>query len=197
MYGGFCAVLLIQCIFGNTFLSPSLTLLYVPFYMLGYVTGNYGQKRLCWGSRESGKLDCKYSRIVQAGALLCGILFLALVVKADLNSMTTKAEILIQMAASVLGSLAVIYGILWWKEGRLKAFLAKIGRYTLEIYVIHYHFANILNIADKQYDFYTLEGTLFVAASFAVMSALTCGCVWLMKKSRALDFLFFGKLGSV
>lgn len=191
--GGFCAVLLIQCIIGNSFLSPSLTLLYVPFYLLGYVTGDYGKKFLCWGSREEGKLDCKYSRIVQAAAVLCAAAFLFLVVKGDLNSMATKLEILVQMTASVFGSLAIIYGILQWREGRVKTFLAKLGQYTLEIYVIHYHFANLLNRADRQYRFYTPEGAVFVAASFAVMSVLTFGCIWLMKKSRAIDFLFFGK----
>lgn len=191
--GGFCAVLLIQCIIGNSFLSPSLTLLYVPFYLLGYVTGDYGKKFLCWGSREEGKLDCKYSRIVQAAAVLCAAAFLFLVVKADLNSMATKLEILVQMTASVLGSLAIIDLILRWKEGRGKLFLAKLGRCTLEIYVIHYHFAAILNFRDCQYDFYTPEGAVFVLASFVVMSVLTFACIWLMKKSRLLDFLFFGK----
>lgn len=194
VYGGFCIVLLGQCIVGNTFLSPSLTLLYVPFYMLGYVTGNYGKSRLCWGTKESGKLDCKNNRIIQISAGAAGILFLFLVVLKDLDSMATKAEILTQMAASLLGSAAIIYAVLWWKEGRGKAFFAKLGQYTLEIYVIHYHFASLLNVSDKQYDFYTPEGALFVAGSFLVMSALTCVCVWVMKKIKIVDFLFFGKM---
>lgn len=193
VYGFFCVILLGQCIVGNTFLSPSLTLLYVPFYMLGYVTGSYGKRYLCWGTRESGKLDCKYSFIVQAGALLSAAAFLILVVFRDLDSMATKAEIITQVTASLLGSVAIIDAVLLWKEGRVKALFARIGQYTLEIYVIHYHFANLLNFKDQQYDFYTPEGALFVAASFAVMSALTYICVWMMKKIKIADFLFFGK----
>ncbi|MBQ8858085.1 MAG: hypothetical protein IJ024_08090, partial [Lachnospiraceae bacterium] len=98
-----------------------------------------------------------------------------------------------QMIASVLGSVAIIYGVLWWRDGKIKNIFAKLGEYTLEIYVIHYHFANMLNFNDKQYDFYTLEGFVFVAASFIAMSAVTFAFIWVMKKVKVLDFLFFGK----
>lgn len=97
------------------------------------------------------------------------------------------------MAASLLGSTAIIYGTFWWKEGKIKALFKKIGLYTLELYVVHYHFANILNFHDKQYNFYTVEGAIFVAASFVAMCAVTFCCIWLMKKIKILDFLFFGK----
>lgn len=193
VYGCFCLILLGQCILGNTFLSPSLTLLYVPFYMLGYVTGNYGKKFLCWGTRESGKLDCKYSRPVQAGALLSAAVFLILVIFEDLDSMMTKTQIMVQMIASLLGSLAMIDAVLGWKQGRMKKVLACIGRHTLEIYVVHYHFANILNFQDKQYEFYTPEGVIFVLLSFVVMSVLTYVCIWIMKRIRMVDLLLFGK----
>lgn len=194
VYGVFCMILLAQCFMGNSFLSPSLTLLYVPFYMLGYVTGNYGRKFLCWGTKEKGKLDCKNCPAVRLGAVFAAALFLYLVFDKNLNSMETKQDIIIQMLASLLGSLAIIYGVLWWKEGRVKALFAKLGIYTLEIYVIHYHFANILNFTDRQYHFYTPEGVVFAAASFVAMSAVTFVFIWLMKKVKVLDFLFFGKV---
>ena len=97
------------------------------------------------------------------------------------------------MIASVLGSAAIIYGILWWKDGKIKNIFAKLGGYTLEIYVIHYHFANMLNFNNKQYDFYTIEGCIFVAISFIAMTAVTFVFIWMMKKVKVLDFLFFGK----
>ena len=193
VYGGLCMVLVVQILTGNTFLSPYLTILYVPFYMLGYIVGNYGKRFLCWGTKEQGKIDCKNNRLVQAGALLFAIGFLYLVVARKLNSMETRADVMIQMIASVLGSAAIIYGVLRWKEGKIKNIFAKLGEYTLEIYVIHYHFANMLNFNDKQYDFYTLEGFVFVLLSFIAMSAVTFSFIWLMKKVRILDFLFFGR----
>lgn len=193
VYGGLCLVLVVQILTGNTFLSPYLTIIYVPFYMLGYVTGNYGKKFLCWGTKESGKLDCKNNRAVQIFVVLMALGFLYLVVSRNLNSMETKMDSIIQMLASVLGSIAIIYAVLWWKDGKIKNIFAKIGGYTLEIYVIHYHFANMLNFNDKQYNFYTLEGFTFVVVSFIAMSAVTFAFIWLMKKVRLLDFLLFGR----
>ena len=193
VYGGFCLILVVQILKGSTFLSPYLTIIYVPFYMLGYLVGNYGKKYLCWGTKETGKLDCKYNPVIQAGGILSGILFLYLVITRNINSMETRLDVMIQMIASVLGSAAIIYGVLWWKEGKIKNIFAKLGEYTLEIYVIHYHFANMLNFKDKQYDFYTLEGFVFVLLSLIAMSAVTFAFIWVMKKIRLLDFIFFGK----
>ena len=46
VYGILCLVLVAQILTGNSFLSPYLTIIYVPFYMLGYVVGNYGKNYL-------------------------------------------------------------------------------------------------------------------------------------------------------
>lgn len=193
VYGIFCLILVVQILTGNTFLSPYLTIIYVPFYMMGYVVGNYGKRFLAWGTKESGKLECKNNHVVRVVVGVMTLAFLYLVITRNLNSMETKLDSILQMAASVLGSVAIIYGVLWWKDGKLKNIFAKIGGYTLEIYVIHYHFANMLNFNDKQYDFYTFEGFLFVILSFIAMSAVTFCCIWLLKKVQFFDFLLFGR----
>ena len=192
-YGAFCFVLLMQCLVGNRFLSPSLTLLYVPFYMLGYVTGNYGKNFLNRTKSKGCKIDYKNEWYVRSGMYACTLIFLYLVITKNLNSMETKIDILVQMLASFLGSAAIILSVLRWKEGRIKSFFANIGLYTLEIYVVHYHFADILNFNGELYDFYTLQGVSFVLISFVAMCAITFVCVWMMKKVKILDFLFFGK----
>lgn len=193
VYAGMCCIPLFQLLLGNQFLSPNLLILYIPFYMLGYAAGNYGERFFCWGTGEAGKIDCRNSLTVKLLAAMAGILFLWLAVVKNLNSMESRTDMLIQMLASVLGSAAIIYGVCLLKEGKIKNRLAKLGEYTLEIYVIHYHFADLLNVTDRQYQFYTLEGFVFVAASFLAMSAITFCMIWLMKKVRILDFLFFGK----
>lgn len=193
IYGIMCLILAAQIILGNSFLSPYLTIIYVPFYMLGYVVGNYGKNFLCWGTEEKGKLDCKNSKVMKAISVIAMILFLYLVVTKNLNSMETKIDTLIQMIASILGCAAIIYGVCQLKEGKIKNIFAKIGEYTLELYVIHYHFANMLNFNNKQYDFYTIEGCIFVVISFIAMTAVTFVFIWMMKKVKVLDFLFFGK----
>ena len=193
VYAVLCLGLVVQIVLGNNFLSPYLTIIYVPFYMLGYVAGNYGKQFFCWGSKESGKIDCKNSRLFQCMMAVAGIVFLYLVAVKNLNSMETRMDVIVQMAASVLGSAAMIYGVFLWKDGKVKAFFAKIGLYTLEIYVIHYHFANILNFENRQYDFYTLPGAVFVLISFVAMCAITFAAIWILKKVRIINFLLFGK----
>ena len=193
VYSVMSLVLVVQILMGNSFLSPYLTIIYIPFYMLGYVVGSYGKKFLCWGSEEQGKIDCKNNRIVQLAAALAMVTFLYLVVARNLNSMETKLDTLMQMIASVLGCVGIIYGVCQLKEGKLKKIFAQIGEYTLELYVIHYHFANMLNFADKQYDFYTLKGFVFVILSFVSMCAVTFCSIWVMKKVKIVNFLFFGK----
>ena len=193
IYGILCLAIVAQILVGNTFLSPYLTIIYVPFYMLGYVTGSYGKRVLCWETKEAGKLDCKHNRMVQIASMAAMAVFLYLVVAKNLNSMESKEDILVQMIASLLGCFGIIYGICQLKEGKLKNIFAKIGEYTLELYVIHYHFANMLNFNHKQYDFYTIEGCVFVITSFVAMTAVTFVSIWLMKKVKLLNFLFFGK----
>ena len=131
--------------------------------------------------------------MVQVLAVVASAVFLYLVAVGNLNSMETKADTLIQMIASVLGCAGIIYGVCQLRDGKLKNIFAKIGGYTLELYVIHYHFANMLNFSDRQYNFYTLEGFVFVVVSFVAMCAVTFCCIWVMKKVKILDFLFFGK----
>ena len=193
VYSTLSFVLVVQIFTGNSILSPYLTIIYVPFYMLGYVIGNYGKKLLCWGTKEKRKLDCKNNRIVHLLVFLVSVTFLYLVIAKNLNSMETRMDTMIQMIASILGCAGIIYGVLMWKDGKLKNIFAKIGGYTLELYVIHYHFANMLNFKDKQYNFYTLEGFMFVMVSLIAMCAVTFCCIWVMKKVKVLDFFFFGK----
>ena len=193
VYGSLSLILVLQILTGNSILSPYLTIIYVPFYMAGYVFGCYGKKFFSWGSKESEKLDCRNNRLVQGIVIIASAAFLYLASAKNLNSMETKMDTIIQMIASVLGCTGIIYGVLTLKDGKTKNILAKIGGYTLELYVIHYHFANMLNFNDKQYNFYTLEGFVFVITSFIAMCAVTVCFIWMMKKVKVFDFLFFGK----
>ena len=192
-YGVLCLILVAQILMGNTFLSPNLTIIYVPFYMLGYVCGNCGKQFFCWKTSEERKISCKTNLTVRIFAAVSLVTFLYLVFARNLNSMESRMDVIIQMAASVFGCVAIIYGMFALKDGKIKNIFAKIGNYTLELYVIHYHFANMLNFNNKQYDFYTPQGFLFVVVSFISMSAVTFCIIWLMKKVKILNLLFFGK----
>ena len=71
VYGVFCLILVFQILTGNSFLSPNLTIIYVPFYMMGYVAGNYGKRFF--------DKDLKNHLAVQIGAAAVSAVFIYLV----------------------------------------------------------------------------------------------------------------------
>lgn len=182
VYLGMAGFVALETLLGWKFLSPGLTRLYFPFYLTGYLAGS---------SRE------RLGRISQIGKNIGFVLaaagFLYLVFLRDLQDVGSLFLLEQQILASFLGCFVVIYLTGLWREGKAKKLAAGLGEYTLEIYVLHFHFARILN-RGRSYDLYTWEGALFVLASFAVMSLITAGIIAVTKKIPALDFLLYGKV---
>ena len=80
-----------------------------------------------------------------------------------------------------------------WRSGIIKRGLAWLGKYTLEIYVIHYHFAAALKPEGYSFTFWSGEGILYSVAAFVFMSAVTAALVYVIGKIPPLKFLLFGK----
>lgn len=167
---------------GNTFLSPSLTVKYLPFYVAGYLWALYVSAFI-----KRYKTICNLLCIVS----LCA--FVYLIAAFDMIAVTGTVDLLVQMSASFLGVYLCFYGIYHFAAGRLKKLLAFIGQYTLEIYVLHFRFARLLGFGDRGLKLYSLEAIGWVIAAFAVMSLLTAACIFLIKKVKVLDLLLFGK----
>ena len=123
---------------------------------------------------------------------MTGVGWLALIVCCDLLDVSSLMLLGRQIEASFLGCYTVIYLMTCSHDGKGKQFLAWLGNYTLEIYVLHFHFATLLN-RGTEYSLFTLEGVLFVLASFLVMSGITAVIIWVTKKIWILDFLMYGK----
>lgn len=181
VYLALAAFVVLETLLGWEFLSPGLTRLYLPFYLIGYLAG----KRKEW-LRE---LPETVKRLACAVSLL-GLILMAAVW--DLQDVSTLFLLGRQLFASLLGCLGVSLLLKYLKDGRLKRFLAFLGGYTLEIYVLHFHFATVLN-QGKAYSLYTWEGLCFAAASFVVMSVITAVIIIVTKKFWLLDFLLYGK----
>ena len=181
VYLALTVLVVVQSFLGWEFLSPGLTRLYLPFYLVGYLAGEYKER---------------LARIPELGKdILCvlaasGLLYL--VIRTDLQNVGTLLLLGRQILASFLGCYVVIYLVTLCPDGKGKRFLAWLGNYTLEIYVLHFHFATVLN-QGKTYTLYSLEGVLFVLASFAVMSLITAVIIFVTKKSRILNFLLYGR----
>ncbi len=180
---GSCGLVLAVYLAGVTFLSPSLLVIYLPYYVCAYFCGFY---------RElfRKRVPDVFLRVFSYG---CGLVFLAMAVLLDLVTVTGIVMLGFQTMASFLGCLAVIQLVRDWKANSVKSKLAWLGHYTLEIYVLHYLFAAVLNPGKKVYTFWTLEGLLYSAAAFIVMSLMTAAAVYVINHVKWLRFFLFGK----
>ncbi len=181
---------------GNTFLSPSLTVKYLPFYVAGYLWSYYvipfisaykGKQRDKRGEKEKGNI------IPFAIWIFAVLAFGYLIVAFDMILVTDALTLIAQMTASFLGSFICFYGIYHFTKGPLKRMLAFVGQYTLEIYVLHFRFARLLGIGEKKLSPYSIQAVGWIIAAFVLMSLLTAFCIFLLKKVRILDLFLFGK----
>lgn len=182
VYLGLGAFVVLETLLGWEFLSPGLTRLYFPFYLAGYAAGE--------NKERVGRLPAVVKRAafgISAAGLACLVIFCDL---QDVGSLWLLGR---QLLASFLGCYTIVYLTILLKPGKGKQFLAWLGGYTLEIYVLHFHFATILN-QGKAYELYSWQGAVFVLASFAAMSLITAGIIAVTKKIPLLDFLLYGKL---
>lgn len=193
----------VQARSGFLLFSPSLAVQYMPFYVLYYLFFGYKEAIFSFDvMKKISKIGCFF-------CVLAFIVFFTAVVVLDLNkSPMGIRELLMQMWISLCGSYACFYLIYFlhqkieaskvgnteqmvkWNITRL---LPWIGQYTLEIYVLHFRFARVLHIADKNIVFYSWQGLGYFLATFVIMSVCTTVCIWLLKKSKITNWLLFGK----
>lgn len=171
---------------GNTFLSPSLTVRYLPFYVATYVVAYYVIPFL-----KNKKYTDFFAKTLWGISL---ILFAGLVYAFDMIVVTDTITLIVQMICSFVGVYAAFYGIQHFCKGTLQKALAYIGRYTLEIYVLHFRFARILGLENKNLTPLHLDTLLWVLAAFLVMSLLTAIFISALKTLWITDFLCFGKI---
>lgn len=179
---GGCAAILAAYLLGVEFLSPSILVIYLPYYTAAYFCGLHPD--------ILGRIPLKAQRILACGG---GLLFLVMAAVLDLVTVTGIVMLGVQTAASFLGCAALIRLVLDWNENPIKTKLAWLGQYTLEIYVLHYQFATVLNRAGKSYVFWSGEGLLYSAAAFAAMSVITAAAICMIDHIKPLKLLLFGK----
>ena len=194
----FCLVVLcfyigffLQARSGNTFLSPSLTVRYLPFYVAAYLFAYHVRPLL--QKKETGRL-AGHTGLVNVFWLLCLAAFVYLVYAFNMVVVTDTTTLIVQMTASFLGIFVCFYGIAHFCKGRLQRLLAFVGQYTLEIYVLHFRFARILHLSEKNLTPFHADTILWIAAAFVVMSALTVIFISALKQLWITDFLCFGKI---
>ena len=169
---------------GNTWLSPSLTLQYFPFYLMGYAANGYGIK------------------LPKAEPVIVAVMSAIFILMAAFMDLSAPVDGIItlglQMLASFLGTIscfAIVYRLAERRQKKTEnqGFLSFIGLYTLEIYVLHFRFARLLGLAEKGLQLYSLEGILWTALAFVLMSALTAVSIIILQRIPLVSFLLFGK----
>lgn len=194
----FYVLFFLQSRSGNTFLSPSLTVQYFPFFFLGYFGHGYLEIAAFIKRIRQHRPYCVWI----AGGILTA-LFLWQVITQDLTKPVDGTMTLLQqMLASLLGTTVIYFAVTAWAEKKEKlqqgkqravSLLSFLGQYTLEIYVIHFRYARILKISNRNLTFYSLRGIFWLLAAFVCMAVLTAVTIFLIKKVKLLDLLLFGK----
>lgn len=208
---------------GNTFLSPSLTVRYLPFYVVAYLVAYhvvpYLQKKRNYESNDktvdetADEIVSEHKHYVTGNiekneiasinnsyiirnilCIVCALIFIYLVCAYDMVVVTDTNSLIIQMTASFLGVFACFYGVAHFCKGWLQRALAYIGQYTLEIYVLHFRFARILGLSEKNLTPFHVDTILWILASFLLMSILTALFISALKQLWITDFLCFGKI---
>lgn len=182
-YLGSCGLILAAYLAKVTFLSPSLLVIYLPYYTVAYAVGLHLELLKKW-------VPLSWQR---GAALLGGMVFFGMAAVLDLVTVTGIGMLGVQTIASFLGCLFVICLVQSWKECLLKRRLAVLGQYTLEIYVLHYQFATVLNPNKIQYTFWSPQGLCYSAAAFAAMSVLTAAGIYIIDHIPAFRLFLFGK----
>ncbi len=181
-----CMAALLAYLKGVTFLSPALQITYFPYYTAAWFVGAHPEvtRRVLPRWRRSSL------------AWIGGGIFIMMAASLDLVTVTSAGMLAVQTFASFLGCFWLIQTVVDWKPNSLKTRLAWLGQYTLEIYVLHYHFAAILNRSGTVYSFWTVSGLLYSLAAFAVMSAITAVLIVVIRKIPVVRLLLFGKTRS-
>ena len=210
--GVFYLLFILQGRSGFLLFSPSLTVLYMPYYVLGYLCETTGLLQRCGNAQSGAQTDEQIGKETdkqsyrQTGRntdrilalcliAVCGLVFLFLVIRYPLTApVKDTLTLAVQMGASLTGTVA-IFGGTYLLPGNMQqrkemrgenvqtetyinaqtetqtetqigtqpqpqtqkpmaqmtagGLLAFIGQFTLEIYVLHFRFARLLGIREK------------------------------------------------
>ena len=179
-------LLAIGALKGIRFLGINLIVYYYIFFALGNLAYEYKQLiGNCFARRNRRVLVFVVSAIVFF--YICGSTNIELAQDSFVN-------IIIRILAACSGSAALVICAYWLnsKNNWIKKAFCIIGKYTLEIYVVHVQYIGILPKGTHYLLSVDGQGVLLLALTITVV--LTAGTIWLIKSVSLLDSMFFGNL---
>lgn len=168
---------------GMSFFCIKLTLYYMPFYFLGYLFGVYK--------------DTIFSRFftgIQIIIAACTVVWVVAIVKLHLFYLDdTFPTIIIRAGVSLSGCIAVC-GLFkaFSASGIIYRFTGWIGARTIEIYLLHNFFLNMIVLSAKP-EYSSALGFAVVAVNYVVTVLTVSVIAKLLSCNRYLSFILFGK----
>ena len=167
---------------GFSFFSIKLTLYYIPFYVLGYLYGRIQEKTQ---EREN------YKTIAETVVGISLVLWITLIVRYDFFTNSSGMMMALRFVASLFGCIAVI-GLLSgiFENGGGKAF-AWSGVHSLEIYLTHYLFLNLVTTPIQS--LCSLGGTAILTVNYALTISLVVVIIKLVQQNKQLNFVLYAR----
>lgn len=181
---GMIILALLGLLTGYDFFCLKLTLYYIPFYFLGYIFGQLQD------IIHRNKFMIKLQDIIVIASLTVWTYF---ILRHNFyDSKSTITEILTRFTVSLCGCIAIIGIMTKISASSIGKFFQWGGIYSLEIYLGHYLFLNIIPLT-TQPQLISLPGLVVVTINYALTIILTYILISLIKNNSILNYIVFAK----
>jgi len=179
----FVLLAVIGKVVGLQTLAIKLTLYYLPFFCLGYYVNRFGRKFL------SNHL---LSKIINIGIVVVFVVYSILITRYSVIGMPdTLRWIALRVLISLLGCLIVFYVVNALKQSKIPKLLGFVGKNSLELYVVHYFFLNLLSCTNLS--IFSGQGTITLILNFAICLIFSGLIIYIIKLNKYSNAIFFGK----
>ncbi len=182
LIGGISFIALIV-VGGVNFLAVKYSIYYLPFYLLGYVSGHI----------DYNKINRNF---YNAAVLIALIIFAISVCRYNIYfSADTISDICIRYISSLSGCVVVIYITSEFFKGthsKLNRFLATVGRESIGLYLTHYIYLSIIK-NNAAVSLYSMEGCISIMLNYVITIMFTLITVYLIKHIKYADMILFGR----
>lgn len=176
--------------FGMSFLCIKLTLYYMPFFFIGYFYGRISDRLR---AVDYGK------RIVDFSIFICLVVWFTLLKRYNFFYISDNLfGIAIRILASLTGCIAIFGLCFSWFEnkkifGRIKAGCCWCGIHSLEIYISHNLFLNLINMIETP-NIMSVNGVGLTCLNFSITMLVVAIVVELLNQNSFCKLIFFGKI---
>lgn len=175
---------------GFSFFCIKLTLYYMPFFFIGFVFGKHQNTIVNIG---------KFHLISEIVIALFLIVWCYLLTHFNMYDIEDNLRgIFIRALASLLGCVSIVgLGVNLNNSApicaqKTKKILEYVGKFSLEIYLIHYLVLNIVKVENTP-NFLSAQGMTIVMVNYVLTILLSVILVKILKSNRAINKVVFGR----